>query len=72
MKDHIKDILQHYDVIQVPRDFYEGVMLPQNGKFFVMTPENPELYWQDKLEKHSFLQNVIYKTPTEGGEQKKL
>jgi hypothetical protein len=33
-----------------------------------MTPENPELYWQDKLEKHSFLQNVIYKTPTEGGE----
>jgi hypothetical protein len=46
MRQHIKDILQHYDVVQVPRSFLGSeVRLPEQGRFFMVQAENPNLFW---------------------------
>lgn len=49
LKAHIKDILKHYDVYQMPGSFLDGLTLPSEGKFFLVTPEDPQAWWSAKL-----------------------
>jgi hypothetical protein len=46
---HLKDILKHYDVVQVPTSFLGDLSLPKLGKFFLITPELPDDFWNSKL-----------------------
>jgi hypothetical protein len=48
-RHHIKDILKHYDVIQVPKSFLGDLKLPDQGRFFMIQPENPEVFWSSKI-----------------------
>jgi hypothetical protein len=42
-------VLKHYDVISVPKSFIEGVKIPENGRFFIVKPENPTEWWETKI-----------------------
>jgi hypothetical protein len=47
LKNHIKDILNHYDIVQAPRDLLNGLTLPKEGRFFMVVPENPQQWWDE-------------------------
>lgn len=40
LRAHIKDIMQHYDIVRVPQSFLEGIHLPESGRFFLIKPED--------------------------------
>ena len=49
-RKHIQDILEHYDIIEVPKSFLEGILIPEEGKFFLVQPENPEEFWSARMQ----------------------
>ena len=48
-KKHLDDILEHYDIIMAPTDILQGIQLPTNGQFFMVQPENPNQWWEEKM-----------------------
>lgn len=59
LREHIKDILKNFDVVQVPASFLADLKLPEQGRFFIVQPENPEAFWNSRT---SILQNELNKS----------
>lgn len=60
IKAHIRDVLLHYDVVAAPRDFLQGLMLPEKGRFFRIEPENKAEWWSQKASQYPFLKRFVY------------
>ena len=56
LREHIKEILKNYDIVQVPNTFLGNLRLPEQGRFFVVNPENPETFWNSKFQELSHIQ----------------
>lgn len=52
--------MKHFDIIPVTNDFIEGANLTtSNGFFFLVKPENPSEFWEQKANENKYLANFI-------------
>jgi hypothetical protein len=51
-KQHLNDIIKHYDIISMPKSFLRGLQLPEQGRFFLVEPENPDTWWSEQRSKY--------------------